>query len=96
MRALARVLASPWTTKTLAGLLLGYALALAVVALFVALVPAPATQTFQMAMWLVVPVWLTVLSFVYLFPTAVGAWAWLGGGTALAWALVAAARAALS
>lgn len=93
MTAVLRVLRSPWTTKTLAGLGLGYLLGLAVSGLFVVLVPAPPGQTFQLAMWLVAPVWLAVASLVYLFSTAARAWLWLGGATVSAWALVLASRA---
>ncbi|WZB68131.1 hypothetical protein WJ971_12870 [Achromobacter xylosoxidans] len=37
----------------------------------------------QLAMWLVPPVWLGVLSTVYFFRSGPRAWAWLGGACAV-------------
>ena len=74
-----------WLSKTLAGLLLG--LTLAIIAsglLMVQLDGMPLPVSGQLAMWLVPPVWLLVLSLVYFFQTGLRAWAWLLAANALA------------
>lgn len=69
-----------WVSKSLAGAVLGFALALGASALLAHLTAdiALATRS-QLAMWLVPPVWLGVLGFVYFFSSGLRAWAWLGG-----------------
>lgn len=74
-----------WVSKTLAGLLLG--LTLAIIAsglLMVRLDGIPLPVSGQLAMWLVPPVWLLVLSLVYFFRSGLRAWAWLLAANALA------------
>ncbi|HTU63203.1 MAG TPA: hypothetical protein VMF89_32305 [Polyangiales bacterium] len=68
-----------WVSKTLAGALLGLTLAFACSAVFAHLAAglAPPLRA-QLAMWLVMPVWLTVFSCVYLFRSGKRAWLWLG------------------
>jgi hypothetical protein len=68
-----------WVSKTLAGTLLGLSLAFACSAVFAHLAAglAPPLRA-QLAMWMVIPVWLTVLSCVYLFRSGKRAWLWLG------------------
>lgn len=68
-----------WISKTLAGMLLGLTLAFACSAVFAQLAAelAPPLRA-QLAMWMVIPVWLTVLSGVYLFESGKRAWLWLG------------------
>ncbi len=74
-----------WVSKTLAGLLLGFSLAITTSGLLMTQlhgIPLPVSG--QLAMWLVPPVWLGVLSFVYFFSSGLRAWAWLLGANALA------------
>lgn len=74
-----------WLSKTLAGLLLGLSLALiASGLLMVRLDGMPLPVSGQLAMWLVPPVWLLVLSLVYFFRSGLRAWAWLLAANALA------------
>ena len=74
-----------WLSKTLAGLLLGLSLALTASALLMTqLRSLPLSVSGQLAMWLVPPVWLGVLSGVYFFHSGLRAWAWLLGANALA------------
>lgn len=82
-----------WLSKTLAGLLLGLTLALGCSAVFVPLAGAVASPIrAQLAMWMVIPVWLSVLSGSYLFESGVRAWLWLGAANLLVVGLVAAVR----
>lgn len=77
-----------WWSKTLAGLLLGLALALGFSALFAGLatdMPLPIRA--QLTMWSVPPVWLTVLASVFFFSSGKRAWLWLGSATVLTFAL---------
>lgn len=69
-----------WLSKTLAGLLLGAALALECSAFFVRFGPTlPLPNTAQLAMWMAVPLWMGVLSLVFFFRSGLRAWLWLGG-----------------
>jgi hypothetical protein len=77
-----------WWAKSLAGALLGLTLALAVGGMFMRYVDGPAMITSQIAMWVVPPVWMAVLSFCFLFRSGLRAWLWLLAANALAWALV--------
>lgn len=76
-----------WWSKTLAGILLGFLLALGVTGVFALL-----TQTLegstraQLTMWLLMPVWITVLSCCYFFRDGLRAWLWLGLLNLLLWA----------
>jgi len=67
-----------WVAKTLAGTLLGLSLAFACSAVFAQLATevAPPIRV-QLAMWMVMPVWLCVLSGSYLFRSGGRAWLWL-------------------
>ncbi len=74
-----------WWTKTLAGVLLGFSLAILASALlsrYMVIVPLQAGA--QLAMWLVPVVWLAVLSSCFFFGSGLRAWAWLGGANLLA------------
>ena len=72
-----------WVSKTLAGLVLGLCLALIASALLMTqLRGMPLAVGGQLAMWLVPPVWLGVLSGVYFFRSGLHAWAWLLGANA--------------
>lgn len=73
-----------WVSKTLAGTLLGFLLALGGSGLFVQLSPGmPLTIKGQLAMWMVAPLWLGTLSGVYFFGSGRRAWLWLGGANLL-------------
>ncbi len=74
-----------WLSKTLAGLLLGFSLAtIAAGLLMTQLRGMPLPVSGQLAMWLVPPVWLGVLSLVYFFSSGLRAWAWLLGANVAA------------
>lgn len=69
-----------WVTKSLAGTLLGFGLALSVSGLFVRLSPDMALSVKgQLAMWMLAPVWLGTLAGSYFFSSGLRAWLWLGG-----------------
>jgi hypothetical protein len=69
-----------WKSKSLAGALLGFALAMGASAALAALTAGiPLATRSQLAMWLVPPVWLGILSTVYFFASGLRAWLWLGG-----------------
>lgn len=85
--------ARDWLSKTLAGALLGFALAIACSGILSwALSNLSLPIRGQLAMWLVAPVWLGVLSGVYFFRSGARAWAWLGGANLLAFGALAATR----
>ena len=74
-----------WVSKTLAGLLLGFSLAIITSGLLMTqLQGMPLPVSGQLAMWLVPPVWLGVLSCVYFFSSGLRAWAWLLGANMVA------------
>lgn len=82
-----------WWSKSLAGLLCGAALALACSRLFVQFNPGMALSVRgQLAMWMVAPIWLGVLSTVYCFASGLRAWLWLGSVSLLSGAVCYAAR----
>ncbi|WP_153116875.1 hypothetical protein [Rhodocyclus tenuis] len=73
-----------WVAKTLAGLLLGLVLALAGSGLFVHFASGIGSSVrVQLAMWLVMPVWLGVLGGSYFFHSGARAWLWLGAAAIL-------------
>jgi hypothetical protein len=76
-----------WTSKTLAGLVMGLALAFAGAALMHHLAP-PGASKMLVVVWLVTPLWLIVQSTVYLFRSGRRAWLWLGGLTVAAYVIV--------
>jgi hypothetical protein len=70
-----------WLAKSLAGVLLGFVLALQASTVFVRLATgdmAPPALA-QLAMCMVPPVWLAVASVCFVFDTGLRAWLWLGG-----------------
>ena len=78
-----------WFGKTMAGVVLGFGLALALSGLFAWLSPGGIDAgggKAQFNMWLMAPLWAGVLSFVYLFRDSLRAWLWLGAANALAFA----------
>jgi hypothetical protein len=68
-----------WWTKTFAGAVLGLTLAYAIVVIFAWYGPGgiDAPVKVQFNMWLITPIWLTVLSLTYLFKTGVKAMLYL-------------------
>lgn len=67
-----------WWSKTLAGALLGFTLALGVSGILVAMNPdMPFSIRGQLAMWMQAPVWLATLGCVYFFRSGRQAWLWL-------------------
>ncbi|MTJ83602.1 MAG: hypothetical protein F8N37_21660 [Telmatospirillum sp.] len=77
-----------WLSKSLAGVLLGYGLALSLAGLVAKLAP-PGPALTQLVMWLVAPLWLSTLAATFLFRSGLRAWIWLGGANLLASALMA-------
>ncbi|MCH2556848.1 MAG: hypothetical protein MK005_06045 [Alcanivorax sp.] len=86
-----------WWSKTLAGGVLGFSLAIALSGLFAWLGPGGigAPDKVQFNMWLVPFIWMTVFSLVYLFRTGIRAWLWLGAANGLAFLALMLARRAL-
>ena len=86
---------SDWISKTLAGQLLGLALALLASALFSDLTRTSLALSprGQLAMWMVAPLWLGIAGGVYFFRSGLQAWLWLGGATLLSAAALLALRA---
>lgn len=84
-----------WWSKSLAGIVGGFALALGVAGLLAWTGPGgpAAINKTQMVMWSITPLWLTAVSLVYLFPTGLHAWAWLGGANVVVWGAVVVTRA---
>ena len=74
-------LSKGWVGKTLAGIVCGLAIALITSGFF--MLPDTKDNTvydkYQIAMWIVPPIWLAILSCCYLFRDAMRAWLWLGG-----------------
>lgn len=79
-----------WWSKTLAGAVLGWTLALALCGLFAWLGPdgIAAPQKSQFVMWMIAPVWMLIFSLVYLFRSGARAALWLGAGNLVAYALL--------
>lgn len=75
-----------WLSKSLAGALLGFGLAVALAGLFAWAGPGgpDAPNKYQFVMWLVAPIWLGAASFCFLFRSGLCAWLWLGGANLLA------------
>ncbi|MFZ6875166.1 hypothetical protein ACO0LF_24130 [Undibacterium sp. Di27W] len=71
----AKTLQADWWTKTLSGLVLGFTLALALSGLFAWLGPGgiAAPQKVQFVMWLIAPIWMLILSLIYLVRSGVRA-----------------------
>lgn len=67
-----------WISKTLAGLILGFFIAMAISGLFFLLpLSIGRSAEAQLMMWLFAPIWLTLLSTCYLFRNGKQAWLWL-------------------
>jgi hypothetical protein len=78
-----------WVSKTLAGVLLGLTLAMAISGVFSQLMlDMPLPTRGQLMMWMVPPIWLGVASGVYFFASGLRAWLWLGGANLIAYGLM--------
>lgn len=76
-----------WIGKSLAGLVLGLALAMGVSALFTELTPTMGKSVqAQLAMWMVMPVWMAIWAGCYGFASSLRAWVWLGGASVFVYA----------
>ncbi|WMN58550.1 hypothetical protein NI389_09780 [Pseudoalteromonas xiamenensis] len=69
-----------WLSKTLAGMLLGLALAYVCIALFAWYGPGgiDAQDKVQFNMWMIAPLWFSIFSATYVFRTGKRAWLLLG------------------
>nr|WP_218626747.1 hypothetical protein [Caballeronia sp. dw_276] len=78
----------------MAGAAGGFGLGIAASGLLACLTPGPldAQNKFQVAMWLVPPVWIGAMSVSFVFRSGLRAWLWLGGANALGFAMLALAR----
>ncbi|KZN54715.1 hypothetical protein N474_17550 [Pseudoalteromonas luteoviolacea CPMOR-2] len=90
-----------WWGKTLAGIFAGFFLSIGIVGIFAWLGPDGLTQQIteeqrlwktQFNMWIITPIWLLILSFVYLFKTSREAWTWLGGAACTSLIIIAILR----
>lgn len=89
--AQAKVIARDWISKTLAGVLLGFTLAIGCAGLLNWLAASlPLSTRGQLTMWLTAPVWMGVLSSVYFFRSGKHAWLWLASANLLVFAVLAA------
>lgn len=88
---------SDWLGKSLAGIILGLALSFGLVGLFAWLGSDGLTQTIsvekqswrtQFNMWMVSPIWLLILSFVFMFKNYKQAVLWLGGANIVVYVLL--------
>lgn len=86
-----------WWSKTLAGVILGFLLAIALAGLFSWIGPGgpAAVNKLQLVMWMVAPIWLGVVSVCFLFRSGRQAWLWLGCANILAHTALLAARSPL-
>jgi hypothetical protein len=87
-------LSRDWLSKTLAGVAGGFGLGIAASGLLACLTPGAldVQNKFQVAMWLVPPVWIGVMSASFMFRTGLRAWVWLGGANLAGFAMLALAR----
>ena len=69
-----------WAAKTLAGLLPGFVIAICMAGLFLHLMPGDTTHLgrYFVSRWLTIPIWMAILSLVYLFRNGRRAWNVLG------------------
>lgn len=88
-----------WFGKSMAGLVLGFGLSLALSGLFAWVGPDGINGgggKIQFTMWLVAPIWCGVLSFVFLFRDSLRAWCWLGAANVVAFGVLWLVRSAMS
>ncbi|MCX4192555.1 hypothetical protein [Methylophaga sp. OBS1] len=73
-----QTLHNDWLSKTVAGLILGFTAALGLSGVLLLIVSEMnRSASAQLVMWLLSPMWLTLLSTVYLFRNGLRAWGWL-------------------
>ena len=79
-----------WWLKSLTGLILGFAFALAMSGIFAWEGPdgIAVPNKVQFNMWILAPIWMLMLSFVYLFKTGVRALLWYGSVCIAAYAVL--------
>ena len=85
-----------WLLNSLAAVIAGFALAIALSGWFAWLGPgglAPVNK-YQFNMWIVPPIWLVVASIAMNFARGWRSWLWLGAANLLAWGVLLAAQAA--
>lgn len=84
------VIQPDWISKTLAGILLGYFLAVGVSGVFAWIGPGgiDAPNKVQFNMWIIPFIWLPMFSLVYLFQTGWRAWLWLGTSNILVYGVL--------
>jgi hypothetical protein len=87
-------LSRDWLSKTLAGVIGGFGLGIAASGLLACLTPGPldVQNKLQVAMWLVPPVWIGVMSGSFVFRSGLRAGAWLGGANLAGFMMLALAR----
>lgn len=82
-----------WMSKTLAGVVLGFTLAMGCAGLLNWLTAdLPLSTRGQLTMWLTAPVWMGVLSGVFFFRSGKHAWIGLASANLLVFAILAASR----
>lgn len=82
-----------WVSKTLAGTVLGFTLAIGCSGVLANLgQDVPMVTRAQLAMWMVAPIWLGTLSGVYAFASGPRAWLWLSGANSVAFGTLALLR----
>ncbi|GAA0350123.1 hypothetical protein GCM10009092_13150 [Bowmanella denitrificans] len=83
-----------WWSKSLAGVLLGFVLAIGITGLFAWLGPGGlhADNKIQFNMWISALIWMVLFACVYLFSTGLKAWLWLGGASIAVWSLLVATQ----
>lgn len=92
--AQSKTISPDWVSKTLAGTLLGFTLAIGCAGLFSSLASGmPLSTRGQLAMWMMAPIWMGTLSGVFFFSSGKRAWAWLAGANLLAFGIPLACRA---
>ncbi|HWK73304.1 MAG TPA: hypothetical protein VNQ81_03465 [Povalibacter sp.] len=80
MKPPAQLRSEDWLGKASAGLICGFALAIALTGLFAWFGPGGlmhSSAKAQLNMWLVAPIWAAVLSVCFLFRSGARAWSWL-------------------
>lgn len=77
-----------WLSKSLAGCVLGFSLALALCGLVSRLMPGLDSAEAQLLLWLLPLPWLAVLGTVFLFRNGRQAWLWLSMTNAAMWSLL--------
>ena len=84
------------TSKAVAATVLGLGLAIALCGLYGWLGPGTLTDKYMVVLWLLIPVWLTIVSGSFFFKTAKQAWLVLISANIVTFTLLVATRTALS